>query len=213
MTRLLVIIFLGLVSCQQHEKTGEGPPLKSDVVDSIHTAMSPFGEKKYSLDEIYLKYISEELLSYIEKTHPTWSVPNQNLWYPQLFNKYKTRNSLVNCIQGDWDCNGKMDHALLVDKGRDGAAVVAFLRTDSSFQTVELTQLVHTEGEKIDFHLTLYKPGRYDIEDPDLGPSDKKYVILKCSSVGVGSFKELYEGGDDVYYWEQGHLRSCVIGK
>jgi hypothetical protein len=182
-------------------------------MDSVNTTVTFPAEKKYSLDEIYQKYISEELLSFIEKTHPTWSVPNQNLWYPQLFNKYKTSSSLVDYIRGDFDCNGKMDHALIVDKGKDGLAAVAFLRIDSSFKIVELTQLTPHEGEKIDFVLTLYKPGRYDIEDPDLGPSDPKYVNLACSSVGIGLFKELYEGGNDVYYWERNQLRSCVIEK
>jgi hypothetical protein len=68
-------------------------------------------------------------------------------------------------------------------------------------------------GEKIEFDLTLYKPGRYHIADPDLEPSDPKMVNFKCNAVGIGMFKELYEGGDDVYYWEQDHLRSCVIEK
>lgn len=211
MTRLLGFLFFGLTSCQQFEKTNESQPRNN--MDSVNTTQSSSAEKKYSLDEIYLRYINQELLSYMEKAHPTWSVPNQNMWYPQLFNKYKTSSSLVNYVRGDFDCNGKTDHALIVDKGRNDLAVVAFLGTDSNFKTVELTDITPIGGVKIDFHLTAYKPGRYAITDPDLEPSDNKYVILKCSSVGIGSFKELYEGGDDVFYWEQGHLRSCVIEK
>ena len=213
MIRLLGILFLGLASCQQLSKTEESPPFESDVVDTTNTNRTQFAEKKYSLDEIYHKYISQELLSYMDKTHPTWSVPNQNMWYPQLFNKYKTNSSLVNYIRGDFDCNGKIDHALIVDKGKNDLAVVAFLGVNSSFKTVELTNIAPIEGVKIDFHLTSYPTGRYDIADPDLEPSDDKYVLLKCNSVGVGSFKELYEGGDDVFYWEQDQLRSCLIEK
>ncbi len=212
MTRLIIIPGLILVSCQL-EKKGKHGSIKRDVVDSVITVMGKTPEKIYGLDEIYLRYISKELLSHIEKEHPTWSVPGQNLWYPRLFNKYKTNSSLVNFNQGDFDCNGKTDYALILYKGKNQFAAVAFLRMDAGFKTVELTEIRSPECEKFDFALTLYKPGRYDIADPDLGPSDAKYVNLACSGVGVGMFKELYEGGDDVYYWEGDQLRSCVIEK
>ena len=213
MSKLPVIVFLIFASCRHVEKANEPAQSKAGIIDSINIKMTPGTEKKYSLDEIYQKYLSEDLISYIENTHPTWSVPNQNLWYPQLFNKYKTNSSLVNCISGDFDCNGKKDQALIVDKGKNGLAAVAFLRMDTGFKTVELTELAYKEGEKINYALTLYKPGRYDIQDPDLAPSDPTYVNLKCSSIGLGLFKELFEGGNDVFYWERNQLRSCVIGK
>ena len=100
-----------------------------------------------------------------------------------------------------------------MDKGRNGLAAVAFLRVDDDFKTIELTEITWREGEKIDFVLSLYQPGYYAITDPDLGPSDQRHVNLTCSSVGIGLFKELYDGGDDVYYWEGNQLRSCVIEK
>ena len=212
MNRLFGFVCIGLLCCQQSGNTGKQSSINSAVVDSISMTMTAVEEKRYSLDEVYLKYLSEDLQTYIQTTHPSWQVPNQNLWYPQLFNKYKTNHSLVNYISGDFDGNGKTDHALIIDKGRNDLAVVAFLRVDSTFKTVELTVLSR-EGEKINYVLTLYKPGRYTIADPDLGPTDKKQVILKSSSVGIGLFKELYEGGDDVYYWNNGELRSCVIEK
>jgi hypothetical protein len=222
-TRFFGIIFLALMSCQQPEKTNEQSSIKSRSTESTNPEANDGGqmtptvskqsdEKQYSLDQMYNSYISEELLSYLDKSHPTWSVPNQNLWYPQLFDKYKTSNSLVNYVQGDFDCNGKTDYALIVDKGKNVLGAVAFLRFNDGYKTVELTELGNP-GEKIAFRLKLYKAGHYDIADPDLDPSDPKFVNLKCSGVGIGHFKELYEGGDDVYYWEKGELRSCVIEK
>ena len=95
MIKLFAILLLGLTSCQQFEKTEESPPFKKDVVDSMNSPITSVAERMYSLDEIYKKYLSVELLSYIEKTRPTWSVPNEHMWYPQLFNKYKTESSLV----------------------------------------------------------------------------------------------------------------------
>src|SRR3982750_4296453 len=110
MTKLFAILLLGFASCQHLEKTHPSQQVKNDVVDSMSSPIA-VNEKRYSLDEIYQKYAGEELLSYIEKTHPAWSLPNENMWYPQLFKKYKTYNSLVNYVSGDFDCDGKKDYA------------------------------------------------------------------------------------------------------
>ncbi|KAA5549052.1 hypothetical protein F0145_00155 [Adhaeribacter rhizoryzae] len=192
------------------EKVNELPPLKNDVVEPMKSIISEDAQKKYSLDEIYQKYISTELLLFIEKNHPAWSIPNENMWYPQLFNKYKTDSSLVNSIAGDFDCNGQKDQALIVDKGKNSLSAVVFLKVDNSFEAVELTE-IGAAGEKIEFVLTLYKPGRYNIIDPDLSPSDLNTVDFKCDGVGIGKFKELYEGGNDVFYWNRNQLQSCLI--
>jgi hypothetical protein len=213
MTKLLAILIIGFVSCQQLEKTQDSPPFKADVVDTGSTSGTPVAQKKYSLDEIYQRYVSEDLLAYLEKTHPAWSVPNQHLWYPQLFNSYKTDSTLVNYVNGDFDCNGKKDHAMILDNGLNRLTTVAFLAEAGGFKTVELTQLSPLEGNKIDFVLSVYKPGRYNITDPDLDPSDPKVVNFKCTGVGIGVFKELYEESDDVFYWDRNQLRSCVIAK
>ncbi|MGV3588716.1 MAG: hypothetical protein ACO1OF_17055 [Adhaeribacter sp.] len=192
------------------EKTNESPLLKNDVVEPMNSPLVEVAQKRYSLDEIYQKYISTELLLYIEKKHPTWSIPNENMWYPQLFNKYKTDSSLVNYITGDFDCNGKKDQALIVDKGKNSLSAVIFLKVGNSFETVKLTE-IGAADEKIEFVLTLYKPGRYNIIDPDLSPSDLNTVDFKCNGVGIGKFKELYEGGNDVFYWNRNQLQSCLI--
>lgn len=210
MLRLLAILILCLASCQQLVRTHESPALKNEAVDSLNIPMTPVIEEKLSLDEIYQKYVSKELQSYLEKEHPTWSVPNENRWYPKLFNKYKTDSSLVNYISGDFDCNGKRDEIMIVDKGKNVLSVVAFLRVNDSFKTVELTE-IGSPGEKIEFVLTLYKPGRYNIVDPDLSPSDSKIANFTCNGAGIGKFKELYDGGNDVFYWNQNQLRSCLI--
>ena len=209
MTRLLIV--LALASCQQ-VKTNNPVKELEPMVDSMERAMAP-GEKKHYLDAIYRNYINQELLAYLEKTHPAWSVPNQNRWYPRLFDKYRTNNSLVNFISGDFDCTGSKDYALIVDKGKGGLAAVAFLGDGSSFKTVELTDITPLGEGKIEFVLTLYKPGKYNIIDPDLDPSDPKHITFRCNSVGIGVFEELYEGGDQVYYWTGNELQSCLIDR
>lgn len=115
-------------------------------------------------------------------------------------------------VTEDFDCNGSKDYALILDKGNNTLAAVEFLWEGSSFRIQELTEFPYPKGERIEFLLNLYKPGRYDTEDPDLEPENRR-VIIRCPAVGIGLFRELYEGGRDVYYWENNELRSCLIEK
>ncbi len=98
----------------------------------------------------------------------------------------------------------------MLDKGDGRLAAVAFLSKSDSFKTVELTELPEDEKDKINWQLALFKPGKYNTADPDLDPKDR-HVNFKCPAIGIGYFKELYEGGRDVYYWDNGELRSCLI--
>jgi len=210
MFKILALVLLGLASCQPVQNGDESIPIEKSVVMTMDSVTTDSVQKPYSLDEIYQNYISKELLLYLEKNHPGWSVPNQNKWHPQLFAKYKTATSLVNYIRADFDCNGKPDEVLIIGKGANVLAAVAFLAVADSFKTTELTEL-GAAGEKIEFVLTLYKRGTYKISDPDLKASDSKTVTFTCSGAGIGLFNELYEGGNDVYYWKGNNLMSCVI--
>jgi hypothetical protein len=136
-------------------------------------------------------------------------MPNQFQWYPQLFAKYKSDSTLVDYISGDFDCNGQKDYALIVEKENAVPAVVLFLRINNSFKTVELTEMKKQDNYEV--MLTLYKPGKYRIIDPDLKASDPTTVHLKCSAIGLTPFKELYEEPSEVFYWENNELRSCMI--
>lgn len=207
--KLAAISILVLASCVRGGTTADKTIKDSMVMAGVDSLLNSDGPT-YGMDEIYQHYFDQGLQAYIKKTHPIWSIPTQNKWHPQLFNKYKTDSSLVNYISGDFDCNGKKDHALLLDKGKGILAVVAFLSKGDSFSTVELTENINREGEKIEFVLTLFKPGSYNTIDPDIEPASR-HVSLKCYGIGIGFFKELYEGGNDVYYWEKDELRSCLI--
>lgn len=211
-TTVLAVIVLSISSCTE-PKSREHKIAITEVGDTLKmTPIITEGKPIDGLDPIYTKYINTQLLSYLRQEHPGWTVPNQNMWYPKLFNKYKTDSSLVNYISGDFNCDGNEDYALIIDKGSQSLAAIAFLADGKSFKTVQLTQLIPREAEKFDFTFKLYKQGKYNISDPDLTPTDLKYVNLKCPAVGIGSFNELYDGGDEVFYWVNNELRSCMIG-
>lgn len=209
MKKIITTLALGLASCGQVETHDDIKNADSMVVAGADTLLKSNGPT-YSMDEIYGKYLSPRLLAYLKNAHPAWSIPNQNKWYPKLFDKYKTGNSLVNYISADFNCDGTKDYALLLDKGKGMLAAVAFLSNNDSLTTVELTEFKQDEEEKINYALTLFSPGRYNTADPDLAPGER-HVNFKCAAIGIGYFKELYEGGNDVYYWDNNELRSCVI--
>lgn len=201
-----------LVACRQF-KTDDNSVIKDTANIEKLSSFTKKESPTYSMDDIYQTYINPQLQDYLKKKHPTWSVPDRSKWYPQLFNKYKTDRSLVNYISEDFDCNGKKDYALLLDKGGGVLAVVAFLSTGTSFTTVELTENINYGGhaaEKIEFALTLYKPGKYNTSDPDIA-IEARHINLKCYAIGIGLFEELFEGYNDVFYWDKKELKSCLI--
>ena len=209
MIRLTAILLLVFLSCREPKTRGnDSVGIDSAEMTNV-TALLKSDGPTFSMDEIYQKFINQQLQEYLKKKHPKWSVPSQNKWYPKLFDKYKTDSALVNYLSGDFDCNGTKDCALLLDKGNRRLAAVAFLSNSDSFRTVELTEL-SDEGDKINWRLTLFRPGKYNTADPDVDSNDR-YVTFKCPAIGIGYFKELYEGGRDVYYWDNRELRSCLI--
>jgi len=211
MRKMAILIMISLTACGENKTSTTDTKIDSSVVDSaISITNNKAPQKRYSLDEIYNQYINPQLLEYLENTHPTWSVPNQNMWHPQLFKKYSGDSTLVNYVSGDFNCDGLKDYALLVDKGNNMLAAVAFIKQGNSFKTQELTEFPYRNTERIEDHLKVFTPGSYKTEDPDIDPADRK-LTLKCAAVAIGPFKELYEGGKDVYYWEKGELRSSII--
>jgi hypothetical protein len=220
MKTFLVFLSILFSSCQE-AKNKSSVALSQDPTDTMKMDNGLPWEKYFGINDFNRKFINKELLLYLKEKHSNWSIPNQFQWYPQLFARYKTDSSLVSYISGDFDCNGQKDYALIVEKENGVPAVVSFLRMDSTFKTVELGNISKTmtptvstdisQRDKYEVMLTLYKPGRYDIIDPDLGPSNPTFVKLKCNAVGITPFRELYEEGSEVIYWENNKLRSCII--
>jgi hypothetical protein len=211
MKKLAIIFIVGLASCIEVDNNVDNKNTKDTLSEQIMKAVDSSDGRKYSMDDVYQKYLPATLINYIQKEHPTWSFPNENMWYPQLFKKYKTDSTLVNCISGDFDGNRNKDWALIIDQGNGILSAVAFLYEGSTYKAVQLTQIPDAGKEKIDYVLTLYKSGQYAISDPDLSPTDPNIVNLKYPAIGIGHFKELYEGGNDVFYWDEKKLKSCLI--
>ncbi len=163
-----------------------------------------------TMDAVYEKYIPKNLQDYIIKNYPQWSIPERYRWHPNLFDKYRAERSAAPIISDDFNCDGKKDYAVLMDKQKKGLAVMLFLANEQSFTSQVLTENLVHDVPKIEYVLSVVKPGLYKTIDPDMeGPSQS--VRLLCAGIGIGLFKELYDGGKDVYYIANGELRSCLI--
>jgi hypothetical protein len=213
MKTFLIISIVVIISCRQAGNTAEKENLQDTVLPAMWESSDSLNEKKYIVDDVHAKFLDSKLVDYIQKEHPDWTVPNEIEWYPELFKKYMNDSALVSTVSGDFDGNGNKDCALLIDQGNGKLAAVAFLYDGLRYRTQQLTEITAIETDKIVSRLILYKPGRYTISDPDLAPGDNRTIHFKHPAIGVGLFKELYEGGDDVYYWDNNELKSCFIDK
>ncbi|HEU4901855.1 MAG TPA: hypothetical protein VFT06_03660 [Flavisolibacter sp.] len=211
MNIFLIISVVVLTSCRQADNSTEKENSQDTLAMPMMEPSDSFNEKKDVVDDVHAKFLDSKLVDYLQKEHPNWTVPNEYEWYPELFKKYMSDSALVSTVSGDFDGNGNKDCALLIDQGNGKLAAVAFLYDGLRYRTQQLTEITAIETDKIVSRLILYKPGRYTISDPDLAPGDNRTIDFKHPAIGVGLFKELYEGGDDVFYWNNNQLKSCFI--
>jgi hypothetical protein len=213
MIKLAIILCVGLLSCSEGGNSLDNKNPTDTLSEPLMKPVIPPDEMKISFDAVYQKYLPATLIDYLQKEHPTWSMPNENMWYPQLYKKYKTGNSLANYITGDFDGNQYKDYALLISTDSGSLSVIAFLNDNHTYKTIKLTEVPREGNEKIDYVLTLYQPGKYSSSDPDPGPAHSEIVNFTHPAIGIGRFKELYDGGNDVFYWDKNELKSCLIDK
>ena len=145
------------------------------------------------LDAVYENYLPQNLKEYISTNYPEWSLPERYRWHPNLFKKYMRDTTLAPIVSGDFNCDGKKDYALLMDRNKKGLTLMLFLAHEQSFLGQILTQNLVHEVPKIEYVLSVVAPGVYKTIDPDR-EAETQSVRLQCTSIGIGLFKELYDG-------------------
>lgn len=82
---VVVIITFVMIACQQNQPTVDSS-IDKGVIDSMMAKIDPASpQKRYSLDKMYEQNLNQILLAFLELNHPTWSIPDPTLWYPELF--------------------------------------------------------------------------------------------------------------------------------
>jgi len=230
---LVVLIAVALFSSCRESRRTSASPVKSaptfqtspdsalmDSLERISNTFTKEDRKRYPLEEVYREYVDSALLDYLAKNHPTWSIPGNNMWYPELFKKYKTEGSLVNYVPADFNGDGLKDYALLLHQEKDTFRVVAFLRDGNSFKTEELSRIIHqsdrgydshyginSKRRRMEWHIRIFKPGKYNITDVDIEVEDRR-TVLTLPGIGVGLFQELYDGSMNVHCWMERGFHS-----
>ena len=153
---------------------------------------------------IYTRYVPAQLLSHLSATMPEWRLPDPSSWEKYWWDQHKTDSTLVNYIAGDFDCNGKRDHAMILTDAKNNIGAWAFLSKGNSFENFKLDEFENPGGQ-IGCGLMLLPPGQHG----DLNQEDVKYrVNVKCQGITVIFFEKAARS----YYFENGKLKWIQSG-
>jgi hypothetical protein len=153
---------------------------------------------------IYTRYVPAKLLQHLSASLPGWKIPDPSSWEKYWWEQYRTNNSLANYFSGDFNCDGRPDHAMVLTDEKNDIGAWAFLAKDESFENVKLDQFENMTGQ-IGCGLTLLPPGQYG----DLNNEDVNYrVDVKCPGITLIFFEKAARS----YYFENGKLKWIQSG-
>lgn len=216
MKPLLAIIFLfGLLSCTNRKHKSEvKEKVKKDTSIVIQSPEKMTGNREspdsfpsfdYDL-KVYDEYLPAHLKSYINKNLPQWKLPDPSEWDNLWFQSYKSPNSLVNYIRGDFNCDQKEDYGLLLSDKTNSIAAWIIHSDENGYSGVKLED-IGTFDNHIQVGLELVEAGDLNYIDPDI-EDEPKPIRLKCPAVQVVYF----EKGAATYYWDNGKYNSVITG-
>jgi hypothetical protein len=191
-----------LVACGQNttekKTTGDTLPTKSLPQDTVVKDSVPDRA-------IYSRYLSTALMHYVDISLPDWRLPDPSAWEKYWFDEYKRDKSLVNFISGDFNCDGTIDHALILTNAKGDIGAWAFLAKDSSFEKTKLDQF-ESLSNPIGAGLQILEKGEHGYIGADGEPA--KPVKVNCEGVTVIFFEKAARS----YYWEKGKVKAIQTG-
>jgi hypothetical protein len=152
-----------------------------------------------SIDTIYQNYVPGELRDFIYSRMGGWKLPQASDWQKRWWDEYKKDKTLVNYVSGDFNCDGKQDHSMILTDEKNNIGAWAFLANQNSFDTVKLDQF-ENPGNQIGAGLQILPKGKHAHLDMD-NPNIK--VEVKCEGITVIFFEKAARS----YYFENGKLR------
>lgn len=155
---------------------------------------------------IYDQYLPADVKNFLFTHLPEWKLPHPGEWDALWFQTYKTPNSLVNFISGDFNCDGEKDYALLLTNKVDASLAAWIIQSGPDGYTGIKLEDYDKQENHIQLGLELIPPGSLNYMDLD---SDEEQVLkLECSAVQVSYF----EKGATTYYWNKDQYSSVVTG-
>jgi hypothetical protein len=207
MRLIFTILTTVLVACNVPDDTKRSDLNTDSSQQLANTAsMDSVTSKKEKLIDstIYHSYIPGELMTWLNKNLVGSDIPSPSRWDNYWFIQYKKDSSLVNYVSGDFNCDRKKDHALILTENGT-IAVYAFLAGETGFKKERLETYGSDNGELIDIGLELLKPGKYEHLDGDNQPPPAN---IKCAAIQLVYF----EKAAVTYYWEKGKFKSIQTG-
>jgi hypothetical protein len=195
---LVVIVFLSCnnkndehISPSDSAVIKQGPTTEGESKDS--TAPAKFD---------YQSYIPKALMDHITTTLPGWHLPGPNSWDTTWWNSYKKDKSLVDFISGDFNCDNKTDHALILMDKDSAVGAWSFIATETGFNNKQLDLI--SKEPMIGIGLELMEKGKQQsLEDDKI-----REVTIKCEGVTIVFFEKAAQS----YYWDNGKVKMLQTG-
>ncbi len=146
------------------------------------------------------KLIPNNVSEYIKTKLSGWQIATPESWDDSSFNKYRSDSSQINYISGDFNCDKKIDYALILKDSADNFSAFTILSFDDNYYHQELENNGNTKSGKLDFGLVLLPPGAIEHSE---GPP----TITECAAI-----QKIYtnRGSKKIYYWDK-KGRSIVL--
>lgn len=127
-------------------------------------------------EDVYKEYIPPKLSVFLSEKMPGWKIPAPDKWDKNDFNEFKTANSLVNFVSGDFNCDERIDYALILADERNQAAIWAFFGEKNGFKKIKVED-AGDFSERVGFGLSILEPGEHG------GEWNPKPVKIKCQAI------------------------------
>lgn len=198
MRYLVFLLIICFTACGENKDQKEGSnstdTLKQSTIDTTKkTELTPLSSLK-----VYSSYIPESVNNYITTSLPDWSLPDPESWDKYWWDYYKKEKTLVNFISGDFNCDHKTDHALILTDKKGNTGAWALLAKDSSYESAKLEQIDKEPG-MIGIGLEILEKGKQG----DLNGDKPRTVNVKCEGVTIVFFEKAAHS----WYWEKGKLK------
>jgi hypothetical protein len=153
-----------------------------------------------SFDEgIFKECIPQNLAVFLSKEMSDRKIPAPDKWDKYWFNEFKDSDNLVNFVSSDFNCDKRIDYALILEDRQEQLATWVFFAEKISFSKIKLEDM-GGGMEEIIFGLSDLKPGIYK---NDWTP---KPVKINCQAVEIIYF----EKASSAYYWDKGKFKWII---
>jgi hypothetical protein len=201
MRSLSLLFLIVLFACNQQK--GNKEIAKSDTLVSAST---PATNNRYvdTMDvTVYNSYLDEPLKNYLSVHMKDWSLIPRQSWEAYWWDQYRKDKSLVSYISGDFNCDNRIDHAMILSDTAHNYSVWVFLAHENDFTATQLDNFERETGP-VGIGLEIFSKGKQNTIQGNKISS----VNIKCEGVTIIFFEKAAQS----YYWDNGRVKMLQTG-